>query len=252
MEPAAVGDGATAVIGYDGSLQAARTLATYVSTGLAANYENVVVTISEDIEEAAQTAERAVDYLALHGVAVKARPVETRLDPAAVLLDAYKAYFSEAYNELRRAIAAMRTQIEAALGDRQIAAFERTIDQNAAGVEFWSRFAELPALPWEAGAGVVARRQREVAEVVDRERRDARVTDLAGERDRLLENLRRPRMVACREHDRAEVAQCIGDETGLASFAGSIEGGLGKRGGGCVVALQQGDRSGGGERAAKQ
>ena len=85
--PAALGDGPTAVIGYDGSLQAARTLATSVGTGLAANYENVVVTIDEDFEEAGRTAERAVDYLALHGVPVTARPVETRLDPASVLLD---------------------------------------------------------------------------------------------------------------------------------------------------------------------
>jgi nucleotide-binding universal stress UspA family protein len=85
--PAALGDGNTAVIGYDGSLQAARTLAAYVATGLAASYENVVVTINEDYEEAAHTTEAAVEYLALHGVSVKARPVETRLDPAAVLLD---------------------------------------------------------------------------------------------------------------------------------------------------------------------
>jgi nucleotide-binding universal stress UspA family protein len=85
--PAALGEGTTAVIGYDGSLQAARTLAAYVATGLAASYENVVVTINEDYEEAARTTEAAVEYLALHGVSVKARPVETRLDPAAVLLD---------------------------------------------------------------------------------------------------------------------------------------------------------------------
>jgi nucleotide-binding universal stress UspA family protein len=85
--PAELTDGNTAVIGYDGSLQAARTLAAYMSTGLAAGYENVVVTINEDYEEAARVAESAVEYLALHGVAVKARPVETRLDPAAVLLD---------------------------------------------------------------------------------------------------------------------------------------------------------------------
>jgi nucleotide-binding universal stress UspA family protein len=85
--PSALGDGGTAVIGYDGSLQAARTLATYVGTGLAGNYENVVVTIDEDFEEAARTAERAVDYLGLHGVPVTAKPVETRLDPASVLLD---------------------------------------------------------------------------------------------------------------------------------------------------------------------
>lgn len=85
--PAELGDGKTAVIGFDGSLQASRTLAAYLATGLAASYENVVVTINEDYDEAARTAERAADYLSLHGVAVKARPVETRLDPAAVLLD---------------------------------------------------------------------------------------------------------------------------------------------------------------------
>ena len=85
--PAMLGEGNTAVIGYDGSLQAARTLAAYMATGLAGNYENVVVTINESFDEAAHTAEAAVEYLGLHGVAVKARPVETRLDPAAVLLD---------------------------------------------------------------------------------------------------------------------------------------------------------------------
>jgi nucleotide-binding universal stress UspA family protein len=85
--PAELGEGKTAVIGYDGSLQAARTLAAYLATGLAANYQNVVVTIDEAYEEAAQVAEVATEYLTLHGVAVTAGPVETRLDPAAVLLD---------------------------------------------------------------------------------------------------------------------------------------------------------------------
>jgi nucleotide-binding universal stress UspA family protein len=85
--PDALNEGTTAVIGYDGSLQASRTLAAYVSTGLAAAYENAVVTIDTDYEEAARIAERAIDYLALHGVTVKPRPVETRLDPASILLD---------------------------------------------------------------------------------------------------------------------------------------------------------------------
>ena len=85
--PAELGTGRTAVIGYDGSLQAARTLATYIATGLAANYQNVVVTIDEAYEDAAEVAQVAAEYLTLHGVAVTALPVETRLDPAAVLLD---------------------------------------------------------------------------------------------------------------------------------------------------------------------
>ncbi len=80
-------DGSTVVIGYDGSLQAARTLSAFVATGLAGLFENVVVTIDEDVEEAERIASRAVDYLKLHGATVKARPVETRLDPAPVLLD---------------------------------------------------------------------------------------------------------------------------------------------------------------------
>jgi nucleotide-binding universal stress UspA family protein len=87
VTPASLGDGKTAVIGFDGSLQASRTLAAYVSTGLATMYENVVVTIATEFEEATRTAERAIDYLALHGVPVKPRPVETRLDPASILLD---------------------------------------------------------------------------------------------------------------------------------------------------------------------
>jgi nucleotide-binding universal stress UspA family protein len=87
VTPNTLSDGNTAVIGFDGSLQASRTMAAYVSTGLAAMYENVVVTIDTEFEEATRTAERAVDYLALHGVTVKPRPVETRLDPASILLD---------------------------------------------------------------------------------------------------------------------------------------------------------------------
>lgn len=85
--PAELGSGRTAIIGYDGSLQAARTLAAYLGSGLAARYQNLVVTIDEAFEDAAQVAEVAVDYLSLHGVEVTAKPVETRLDPAAVLLD---------------------------------------------------------------------------------------------------------------------------------------------------------------------
>ena len=85
--PEKLPDGPAVVIGYDGSLQAARTLAAYVATGLSGQYENVVVTIDEDIKEAERMCSRAVDYLTLHGATVKARPVETRLDPASILLD---------------------------------------------------------------------------------------------------------------------------------------------------------------------
>lgn len=80
-------DGETVVIGFDNSVEAARTLGAYVATGLAAKYENVVLTIDEDQEEANRTARAAADYLALHGAAVKVRAVETRIDPGPTLVE---------------------------------------------------------------------------------------------------------------------------------------------------------------------
>jgi wobble nucleotide-excising tRNase len=67
------------------------------------------------------------------------------------LIAAYKAYFSEAYNTLRTEITALRQLIDAAFGDREIARIERTLDQNTAVVEFWSRYCAI-ALPILAGA----------------------------------------------------------------------------------------------------
>jgi wobble nucleotide-excising tRNase len=85
------------------------------------------------------------------------------LVPAATLLDAYKAFFSKGYNDLRTAITTMRTAVDTALGDKQIASFERTLDQNTAGAEFWSRFCEIPPLEWEGGAGDSLRTLRHAA-----------------------------------------------------------------------------------------
>ena len=71
------------------------------------------------------------------------------------LIGAYKAYFGEAYNALRAEIAALRQQIEAGLGEREIAGIERTLDQNAAAIEFWARYCDIAA-PTLAGGGGVA------------------------------------------------------------------------------------------------
>ena len=56
------------------------------------------------------------------------------------LIEAYKAFFSEAYHALRDEIDALARDIEADFGDREIATIERTADQNAAGVEFWRQY----------------------------------------------------------------------------------------------------------------
>jgi wobble nucleotide-excising tRNase len=57
----------------------------------------------------------------------------------------------------------MRTAVDTALGDKQIASFEKTLDQNTAGAEFWSRFCEIPPLEWESGAGDRLRTLRHAA-----------------------------------------------------------------------------------------
>ena len=56
------------------------------------------------------------------------------------LIDAYKAFFSDAYHALRDEIGALARDIEADFGDREIAAIERTADQNEAGGEFWQQY----------------------------------------------------------------------------------------------------------------
>ncbi len=78
------------------------------------------------------------------------------------LIAAYRGYFSEAYNALRGEIATLRQQIDIGLGDRAIAALERTIDQNAAAVEFWSGYCAFtgPVITGE-GIGDIIRTLRE-------------------------------------------------------------------------------------------
>jgi wobble nucleotide-excising tRNase len=78
---------------------------------------------------------------------------EQGLAPAAALLAAYRAYFSKGYRDLRTAITSGKAAIEAALSDIRIASFERAVDQNTAGVEFWSKFSDLIAPALSVGAG---------------------------------------------------------------------------------------------------
>lgn len=78
------------------------------------------------------------------------------LDGVAALIGAYKAYFSQAYNALRTEIAALRQEIENGFGEREIARVERPLDQNAASVEFWSRYCEIAPPALAGGEGTVA------------------------------------------------------------------------------------------------
>jgi wobble nucleotide-excising tRNase len=57
-----------------------------------------------------------------------------------ILVAAYSAHFSEAYRDLRSEIATLRERIDADFADRETALIDKGLDQNAAAVEFWTRY----------------------------------------------------------------------------------------------------------------
>ncbi|OWK43185.1 universal stress protein [Fimbriiglobus ruber] len=76
--PDRIPGGRTVVIAYDGSPQAARTVAAFRATGIAAKYPTVVLTIGDDHVEAARVAGRAVEYLGFHGLHAKTKIVSAK------------------------------------------------------------------------------------------------------------------------------------------------------------------------------
>jgi nucleotide-binding universal stress UspA family protein len=77
--------GNTVLIAYDGSLQAARALHAFQTSGLADMLPMVVVSIHPERVAAAQAGERAVDYLRQHELKAEAHPVTSHEAPARVL-----------------------------------------------------------------------------------------------------------------------------------------------------------------------
>jgi len=80
--------GHTVLVAYDGSLQAARALHAFQTSGLAGVLPTIVVSVSSEPLEAARAAERAIDYLRLHDIKAEAHPVTTHKATAPVLLEA--------------------------------------------------------------------------------------------------------------------------------------------------------------------
>ena len=79
--------GHTVVVAYDGSLQAARALHAFQTSGLATVLPIVVVTVHSEPLQASRLAERAIDYLRFHDIKAEAHPVTTHSSPAGVILD---------------------------------------------------------------------------------------------------------------------------------------------------------------------
>lgn len=86
------------------------------------------------------------------------------LDTAAAMMAAYRAYFGEAYENLRTQITALRQEVVDGLGDRKIAGIEKVLDQNAGCVKFWADFCQFAAPMFEVGEGGIEQSLRDLRE----------------------------------------------------------------------------------------
>lgn len=76
-------------------------------------------------------------------------------DDAKALIAAYRDYFSASYDAIRADTSAMRTLIEDRFSDREAGRAERTLDQNANSVEFWSQYLSFGAPPVTSALGTI-------------------------------------------------------------------------------------------------
>ncbi len=86
--------GSTVLLAYDGSLQAARALHAFRTSGLSGILPMVVVSVHPERTAAALAAERAVDYLQLHELKCSVQPVASNDSPARVILTAAREHKS--------------------------------------------------------------------------------------------------------------------------------------------------------------
>lgn len=68
------------------------------------------------------------------------------------VIDHYRAYFSEAYENLKRRISAATTQINRTHGEDRPAGFERAFRFAVERRQFWSRFVEVPEITIDTAA----------------------------------------------------------------------------------------------------
>lgn len=143
--------------------------------------DGFVELLSKTIEDIAEDAERRVTrQIETHAMNGRGEPwlsegvgyIRNNMCPfcgqslhGVALIAAYKAYFSEAYNALRREIIALHRLVDAAFSDREIARIERTLNENIAALEFWSRYCRItsPALTSAGEIGDTLRTLRQAA-----------------------------------------------------------------------------------------
>src|SRR5262249_49737360 len=85
--PEKIGDGAAVLVAYDGSMQAARALQSFLLSGLADGADVHVACVRPNHQEAARLAELAIDFLGFHGVRAKSHLLSPIGSDARTLLD---------------------------------------------------------------------------------------------------------------------------------------------------------------------
>jgi nucleotide-binding universal stress UspA family protein len=85
--PGTPGGGESIVVAYDGSLQAARALYAFEASGLGGSRAVHVVSVDRDQKGANRHANRAVEFLRLHGIDASSHPVETSMPTDQVILN---------------------------------------------------------------------------------------------------------------------------------------------------------------------
>ncbi len=77
----------TVLVAYDGSVQAARALQAFRFSGLGENQRIRILTIDQDKVEAARKADRAIEYLSLHGLSASPIALHSDRGPAEIILE---------------------------------------------------------------------------------------------------------------------------------------------------------------------
>jgi nucleotide-binding universal stress UspA family protein len=84
--PDSLGEGESIVVAYDGSLQAARALLAFESSGLAVGTQVHVVAVDKNRRDAAHRADRAIQFLQIHEITATPHVVDTSDSPADAIL----------------------------------------------------------------------------------------------------------------------------------------------------------------------
>lgn len=140
--------------------------------------------LAKTFENVAADAERHVsDHIARHGmqalgetwiseglqyIAAETCPFcDQELDAVGLIQD-YRSYFSREYHALRDEVAALKSEVDRAMGERIAAGIEQTVLLNDSAVEYWKQFCvvQAPTLPEAGSIGLILGALRDSAQAL--------------------------------------------------------------------------------------